>query len=226
MYKIYELIDPRDVEYNPRYIGYTSTSLKARLQEHMKPSRLIRNNYRANWIRSLRAEGITPEIRLIEEVDTLERAWEREIFWIKTYRILEYRLANGTNGGAGSVGYNPTKETRAKISINGTKRTMSEETKQKLIAANRGRKFTEEHRRKLSISKKGIRKTKEQIEKIRLRFIKSVIIEYPDGTSNKYESLKECAKAINIAACTLCRYLKHGTPPKIKYKVKYEKDLL
>lgn len=226
MYKIYELIDPRDVEYNPRYIGYTSTSLKARLQEHMKPSRLAKNNYRANWIRSLREVEITPEIRLIEEVDTLEKAWEREKFWIKTYRLLGHRLANATDGGAGSVGYNPTKETRAKIAVNSAKRTMSEDNKQKLIAANKGRKFTEEHRRKLSIAKKGLPAHPNSLKAIREGTIRSVIAALPDGTSMEFESLVDCAKYFNGNPATLCNCIKKKRLFKKLYAVTYKNESL
>ena len=113
MIKLYKLSDPRYPD-DIRYIGQTSKSLKNRLSIHISPKSLISKTHKNNWIKSLLDINILPSITLLEEV-SIEEWNTKEIFWIKFYRDLGYRLTNSTDGGEGML--NPNEETRKKLSI-------------------------------------------------------------------------------------------------------------
>lgn len=97
-----------------RYIGATSTSLARRLAGHLAMS--VHGTSRcAIWIRSLRAQGLRPEIiRLIGPTE----------YWaFHERRFIEDRRAEGKNllnmadgGPGGASGCRPSSETRAKRS--------------------------------------------------------------------------------------------------------------
>lgn len=76
---IYKLIDPETRE--ARYIGQTSMPAR-RLTQHITDARHSDHD-RARWIRSLVAQGLKPEMVIIEEVPSKE-ADKRELFWIHT----------------------------------------------------------------------------------------------------------------------------------------------
>ncbi len=85
---IYELIDPRDE--SRFYVGKTN-NLKIRLKHH----RNGRGNTRcAAYVRDIRATGMRPDMRVIEECTTLD--WEeRERYWIALLKP----FANTSDGG-------------------------------------------------------------------------------------------------------------------------------
>ncbi len=89
-YKIYALIDPRDIAV--RYIGMTQ-SLFDRYKRHFycDGSNLVKDA----WIRELQASHMLFIMQTLEVVDTLEEAREREIAWIRWYLDSEKKeLAN------------------------------------------------------------------------------------------------------------------------------------
>lgn len=102
MILIYGLIDPKTNEI--RYIGKTSKSLEKRLKDHLVDAKSIMNktstrrkiNKRYSWIISLFKDNLSPNIKLIEEVN--ESNWEeRESYWISIFP----NLTNMTKGGDG-----------------------------------------------------------------------------------------------------------------------------
>lgn len=124
---IYGLFDPRTDELG--YIGKTEMSLKIRLRRHLQASRLKFYTHKNEWIKSLKSQGISPEIEALEElpVDDLNEA---EMFWIQYYRSIGCKLRNGTDGGDGG--------------------TMPPEALKKIALGNLGKKQSEETRRKRS----------------------------------------------------------------------------
>ena len=139
---IYTLVDPRNGQV--RYVGKT-VDPKNRLSVHLKDGD---RTYRGNWIKSLKREGYTPEMRTLEIVSSAGTEWqEREKFWIQFYRQQGFQLTNLTDGGEGCLGREVSSETRRKIST-------ALKGNPKIIAALTGRKASEKTRQKMSESLK------------------------------------------------------------------------
>jgi hypothetical protein len=117
-----------------RYIG-KSTSGMTRPRNHGKPSRLKDDGHRANWIRSLKREGLTYSIAVLEEVPTMEALYEREMWWIAFGRACGWPLTNLTNGGDGMHGWVASPETRARISAAAKRRFSTAEARERLKEA-------------------------------------------------------------------------------------------
>jgi len=99
---VYTLSDPRDGKL--RYVGVTDNTVR-RLSQHCGPDPLD-VSHRANWLRSLLADGCVPVLAIIEEVENGE--WiEAERKWIAHFRELEFDLVNSTEGGDGVRGWKP-----------------------------------------------------------------------------------------------------------------------
>ena len=92
-----------------RYIGYSSNPEK-RLKKHLQDKA---NTHKVHWIQSLKKQGLTPGLLLIEECKA-DNWQEREKAWIAHYRAQGLPLTNGTSGGDGLC--NPTQEVRDAIS--------------------------------------------------------------------------------------------------------------
>src|ERR1035437_518115 len=106
---IYTLSNPINNEV--RYVGKT-INLNERHQQHINRNT---NTKTTKWIRSLLEKGITPTIDCIDVVSNDDYCfWESH--YISLYRSWGFRLTNLTDGGAGSIGYKHTKESRLKIS--------------------------------------------------------------------------------------------------------------
>lgn len=114
MSKVYALVDPRDRSI--RYVGKTTKPLSTRRSQHIALSRRPRSRARAThtthtthttqWIRSLALLGLTPDVRLLENVNSTYPSPARalnqaEIAWIAHYRRHGANLTNHTNGGDG-----------------------------------------------------------------------------------------------------------------------------
>lgn len=95
-YKIYTLAHPITDEI--RYIGFTSTELKYRLNGHCHQTNKTPNNKRENWMRNLLAQGLRPKIELLEIVSK-ENWQEKEIYWIAQFKAWNFRLVNASAGG-------------------------------------------------------------------------------------------------------------------------------
>lgn len=103
-----------------RYVGKT-ISIKRRLQSHLdyaKNSRRKRR-YVSDWILSLLNQNLKPIITIIEETD--EDNWvHKEMYWIKHFKNLHFKLCNLTDGGESNTGYiypEELKEIRRKARI-------------------------------------------------------------------------------------------------------------
>ena len=82
-YLIYGLIDPRDRYL--RYIGKTHKRRELRLAEHIDLARSGRRSHVYNWIRDVLADGMTPEVFVLQRIAGHEdwRLAERRLiaFW-------------------------------------------------------------------------------------------------------------------------------------------------
>jgi len=96
--------------------------------------------------------------KILLESDDINIIKAKEIELIAHYGKIKYKtgcLANITDGGEGTFGYIPTKETRLKHSKFMKGKKHSEETKRKMQIAQLGKIVPEEVGLKISISKKG-----------------------------------------------------------------------
>lgn len=175
---IYALVDPRDDAV--RYVGAT-TNPKKRYAEHMYENNR-REIYKHRWVTKLRADGLRPQMIILEE-NPIDWA-EAERRWIAHYRAAGARLTNLTDGGEGTLGYNPPAETRQRMSEAAKRRPKeSPEITEKRAAQLRGRKrppevvaktvaarawygHSSEVRKRISESVKGFRHTDEARRKI------------------------------------------------------------
>ena len=129
-FSVYTLSDPRTGYV--RYVGFTSVSLALRLRRHLDDGN---PSHRRNWIKSLRAAGVRPRIKLLEEYDDSESAFDAEREWISMARHLGCDLVNMTDGGEGTLGVSV--ETRAKMRAAKLGKKLSAEHKAKIGAASR-----------------------------------------------------------------------------------------
>jgi group I intron endonuclease len=146
---IYALIDPRDQQI--RYVG-KATDLSLRLRNHIKDARKGKSDHKSRWIAVLLRADLRPALEILEQCPLSD--WRaRECYWIEHLRAQGCRLTNAKEGGAG---YDPTPETRAKMSVaakkrgapNKGKRTSDEvRAKQSEAAKRRWARTTEEERR-------------------------------------------------------------------------------
>ncbi len=91
---IYVLSDPRNDEV--RYVGQTH-DLKARYKAHLRSDRREYGGFeeRKQWIASLRAIGLRPTIRVVEQVEPGANVYERERRWMFHYVHRGLPLLNG-----------------------------------------------------------------------------------------------------------------------------------
>lgn len=104
---IYALLDPTTKQI--KYIGQALNALE-RLAEHMKPRSREAKSHKNNWLNSLVAQGLKPELIVLESFEDPYKLNEAEIFWIAYYRSIGANLTNGTDGGEGNLGWKPTEE--------------------------------------------------------------------------------------------------------------------
>lgn len=149
-YSIYAFVDINEV---PFYIGKTY-NMKKRTKEHFYEVRRGNKLPKYNKLRKLAKEGCALEkfIKIIEENIPLDKADEREIFWIAKLRENGYKLKNLTDGGEGAINSIPGLSKKLRKLRLGKK--LSEETKKKISQSNLGKKFTDAHKKKLSIARK------------------------------------------------------------------------
>jgi hypothetical protein len=87
---IYSLHHPESGEL--RYVGKTVLPLQRRLRAHIGNARRAKkSNHTANWIQSLKQQGLEPDIRLIDQVH--ENEWQQaERDYISLARMAGCRL--------------------------------------------------------------------------------------------------------------------------------------
>lgn len=149
-YIIYALVDPRDGQ--ARYVGRSSSGLK-RPRQHTTPSSLMKSSYKNNWLRALLRSGKRCEIAVLYRSESLVGLDDAEVYWISELRRRGCRLTNLTPGGGGTVGNDPSEETRQKMRNRKLGGKLSAEHRRKIGDASRGRKATVETRQKMRESK-------------------------------------------------------------------------
>lgn len=88
-YTIYALIDPRDQ--SVRYIGLTNDVYMRFWQHILRDSS---NPGKDSWINELKVVQQVVIMKTLEQVETVEQAREREVFWIGHYTALGENLLN------------------------------------------------------------------------------------------------------------------------------------
>jgi hypothetical protein len=109
---IYTLSDENGVV---RYVGKSVNPQRRFIGGHLVFARTGESkDHKCNWIRSMLARGLKPELRIIEECGGDD--WkERERYWIKFYRDAGCDLTNALpGGGGGPSGIKWTAEQREK----------------------------------------------------------------------------------------------------------------
>lgn len=98
---IYGLADPRTGAIH--YVGKSKTALR-RPRRH--GGELLRKDMtpKGHWVRELFADGVSYEIRVLEELDDVAELDAHERFWIAQGRGLGWPLTNVTKGGKGTEG--------------------------------------------------------------------------------------------------------------------------
>jgi len=108
---VYQLVDPRDVNV-VRYIGVSCNPVE-RKAAHIKLSNK-KQSKKDCWIYSILAEGVKPEMVIINEFDNSDDAYDFEQKSIDSLLMVpDNRLTNARGGGKSN--FKPTEETRLKM---------------------------------------------------------------------------------------------------------------
>lgn len=164
MYKIYLITN---IKNKKQYVGITKFSIEERFLQHTKRGFIL-----TEAIQKYGSQNFS--IELIEEVESAERAYELEIYYIREYNTKAPNGYNLTDGGDGIFGWEPTEEYRKQCSIRtkelhkdkkvgmygknhseDTKKKMSDIMKEKDKSWLLGRKHNDETKEKISNSHKG-----------------------------------------------------------------------
>lgn len=147
-----------------RYVGKTVQNVDKYIKSAAKNS-LVNEIYRPVdcWMKKHQELGHQIKYVILEEV---YGGWEEaETKWILFY--MNDSLLNLTLGGEGSLGWNPSPETRSKMSMGKIGKSLSESHKRKLSEVGRGQKRTVEARANMSKAQKGKYVSEETREKLR-----------------------------------------------------------
>ena len=127
--KIYGLMDPRTSEC--RYVGRTGVGLKKRFKSHLNCAVTYPGARKcASWIASILADGLTPEIFVIEDVE--KDSWQQaEKFWIAYLRFVGCNLTNMSEGGEGHEGRAHSEDVRKRLSEIGRARMSNPDVRAK-----------------------------------------------------------------------------------------------
>lgn len=202
---IYGLIDPRDGQL--RYVGKTCSSAAKRLSEHLGHARRGRQRHVYNWLRQLLAASLKPEVEVLETCESAKVLSEVEQFYIAYFRMVGCRLTNLTDGGEGTVGWIPTKETKEKIGRSHIGKVLSAETRALMSAQRKGRPHSAAHNAAVSASKVGVPKSDEMKLKMRLVSSRKPVI---DDTGRVFLSIHDAARQLGVSKCSIQRALIFG----------------
>lgn len=96
-YSIYKLVDQRDMSVH--YVGLSKQPYR-RYGQHLT---LADNNVAKNtWILEITEQGYLPQLEIIEQVNDLQQAKQRESYWINVYLAVGMPLSNIQQGFASS----------------------------------------------------------------------------------------------------------------------------
>lgn len=140
MYKIYLITNTENTK---KYVGMTKFSLEERFSQHIKRGFIL-----TEAIQKYGHQNFS--IDLIEEVESAERAYELEQYYIKEYNTKVPNGYNLTDGGDGIFGWEVTEEYRQKCServkqlhkekkVGMYGKKHSDETKQNMSKASKGK---------------------------------------------------------------------------------------
>jgi group I intron endonuclease len=187
------------------YIGQTKRDVDSRLKNHRHKSSCTLLS------RSIEKYGIENfQVSFFEcpneELDNKEKAT------IKEHREAGKDLLNLTPGGGDNkwLGKNHKEEARIKMSISRKGKKQSKEWVEKRIKSHIGSKRTEESKQKMSNAWKNKQRTR-----------KSIILIHPDGTEEKFNSIKKANDKYNFSAGNLSRVLNGKANNHKGYKAKY-----
>lgn len=139
MYKIYLITN---IENTKKYVGITKFSLNERFSQHIKRGFLL-----TEAIQKYGCQNFS--IDLIEEVESAERAYELEQYYIREYNTKVPNGYNLTDGGDGIFGWEATEEYRKECS-----ERVKKLHKEKKVGMY-GKKHSEDTKKKMSDSLKG-----------------------------------------------------------------------
>jgi len=121
------------LETGKKYVGVTKHTLIRRLKAHKRVG-----TYLGNHIRKYGIQAFT--IELIETCETLDKAFELEMYWIEKLDTLHPKGFNMNTGGCGRSSYKNHELTSLALSLAGRGRIVSKETREKISKSNKGRK--------------------------------------------------------------------------------------
>lgn len=141
MYKVYLITN---IENKKQYVGITKFSIEERFLQHTKKGFLL-----TEAIQKYGKENFS--IELIEKVESAERTYELEIFYIQKYNTKVPNGYNLTDGGDGVFGWEVSEEYRKECServkqlhkekkVGMYGKNHSEETKEKMSSSLKGNK--------------------------------------------------------------------------------------
>ena len=139
MYKIYLITN---IENKKQYVGITKFSIEERFSQHIKRGFLLTEAIQKYGQKNF-------SVKIIEEVESTERAYELEIFYIKEYNTKVPHGYNLTDGGDGIFGWEASEEYRQECSER--LKLLHKEKKVGMY----GKTHSEETRKKMSDSSKG-----------------------------------------------------------------------
>lgn len=206
-YTIYKLIDPTSNEI--RYIGLTFNSLKQRLRSHRNEKS---KSHKCNWIMSLKKQGLSPIIESIEEnIDSYEKACEREIHYIDFYKNICDLTNHSSGGNKNKKMSHETREKMRQSQLNRYKNfklILSDSTKQKISNSTKLRMQIPEEINKLRISNKKYEDSKTNDQKLYDILIQNpkTVYQYDKEMNfiKKYPSIRNAIKETgysNIGKC-------------------------
>lgn len=218
---IYGLADPRSGEL--RYVGKSHKGV-VRLSGHICPSGLKARGHRTNWLKSLLALGLKPEIFVIEELPSADGLKEAERHHIAQFRALGCNLTNLTPGGDGE-GTPCSPERRAKISaaqLGVPKPRRSDASYAAQAAKARGRKRDPGAQERTAAALRGIPRPAHVIAAVRAGTARwaadpANLIEHSrkhggrpfvDQHGRRYETIQGAARELGLSAGHICSILK------------------
>lgn len=167
MYKIYLITN---IENKKQYVGITKFSLEERFSQHIKRGFILTEAIQKYGHQKF-------SIKLIEEVESAERAYELEQYYIKQYDTKVPNGYNLTDGGDGIFGWESSEEYRQECS-----ERVKQLHKEKKVGMY-GKNHSEETKKKMSASAKGNKNclgrklSDESKQKIREKHLRKVVSE-------------------------------------------------
>ncbi len=133
------------------YIGQTKKDVAVRVAKHKRENRY----YIQKALNKYGLESFT--VSVIDESDDQKVLDEKERQWIKVFGCRAPKGYNCTDGGDGVRGYEYTDEAKLKMSLANLGKVPSEETRQKMRLAMTGRTVADDVKRRISESHLGVK---------------------------------------------------------------------